>query len=152
MQKKNIKTIALGIVFAPIVLALFILSSDVSVSEIEEVCFDQNCFEVEIADSFEERQRGLMFRESLGEGKGMLFVFEESGIYPFWMKDTFIFLDIIWINSDKEVVFINKDTLPCQEDPCISYDPGTEALYVLEVNSGVSEELGLEIGEIVNFK
>src|SRR3990172_7339338 len=62
---------------------------------VSQVCFGQECFEVEIADSPEEQAKGLMGRESLEPGKGMLFVFPEEGIYPFWMKDTLMPLDMI---------------------------------------------------------
>ena len=123
---------------------------DVS-DEINSVCFNENCFEVEIADSDEERQRGLMFRETLDRDKGVLFVFEEEGNYLFWMKDTLIPLDIIWINSDLEVVYITN-AVPCVTERCLTYGPEEDALYVLEVNSGVSGEIGLEVGDRVDFK
>jgi len=122
-------------------------------SGINFVCFDNvNCIEVEIVDNSEERQKGLMFRENLDRDKGMLFIFDSSGVYPFWMKNTLIPLDIIWIDSEGRVVFINKDTQPCVSDPCQNYNPGLEALYVLEINAGVSEEVGIEVGSSINFK
>ncbi|MEK6847456.1 MAG: DUF192 domain-containing protein, partial [Nanoarchaeota archaeon] len=69
-----------------------------------EVCFENNCFEVEVVADDASRTRGLMFREELDEKAGMLFVWEEEGVYSFWMKDTLIPLDMIWINAEKEVV------------------------------------------------
>ena len=119
---------------------------------INKVCFKENCFIVEIADTDEKRAQGLMFRKYLEENKGMFFVFEEEGIYPFWMKNTLIPLDIIWINSNKEIVFIKENALPCKVDPCESIDPKTNALYVLEVNSNIVKETGIKIGDKVRFK
>lgn len=117
-----------------------------------EVCFEKNCFEVEIADDALERQRGLMYRESLEDDGGMLFVFEELGIYPFWMKDTFISLDMIWISGDGGVVFIAENVQPCVEGEfCESVVPSEKALYVLELNAGKVEEIELDVGESVEI-
>src|SRR3989344_7461514 len=80
-----------------------------------EVCFQNSCVNVEVSDSPEERARGLMYRESLGENEGMLFIFEDEEIYPFWMKNTLILLDIIWISSDLIIVDIKK-VVPCAEE------------------------------------
>ena len=70
------------------------------VSEQEKVCFQDNCFNVELVATPGERAKGLMFRRSLGYKQGMLFVFEDESIHSFWMKNTFIPLDIIWLNID----------------------------------------------------
>ena len=65
-------------------------------------------------------KNGLMFRENMDSDRGMLFIFEKEGEYPFWMKNTLIPLDIIWINKDKEVVFISENAQPCEEGkPCL---------------------------------
>ena len=117
-----------------------------------KICFDKNCFDVEVVLSREELSKGLMFRESLDENSGMLFIFPEEDFYNFWMKNTLIPLDIIWINSNKEIVFIKHNAQPCLEEPCESFTPNEKALYVLEVNSGIAKKIGLEIGSKVNFK
>ena len=119
--------------------------------EVKKVCFNEKCFEVEIADTDEERTKGLMFRKTLDENRGMLFIFEEERVYPFWMKNTLIPLDIIWLNRYGKVVFIAK-VLPCEVEPCQIHNPEKEALYVLEVNSGISDEIGIKIGDTVKFK
>ncbi|MDP4039863.1 MAG: DUF192 domain-containing protein [Candidatus Pacearchaeota archaeon] len=113
-----------------------------------KVCFDSYCFDVEIVSTPESRTQGLMFREELGENEGMLFIFEQEGIYPFWMKNTLISLDMIWINSDKEIVFIKQNTTP---ESLESINPGKKAKYVLEVNGGKAEELGIDVGEMIEF-
>ncbi len=121
------------------------------IDERDKVCFEGDCFYVEVVDNNGNRMKGLMFREFLGDDEGMLFVLESSGIYPFWMKNTLITLDMIWINSEKEVVFIQENAAPCEEDPCRSYNPGVEALYVLEINGGKSLDIGLEVGDKLDF-
>ena len=132
-----------------LILFLIIL---ISCSKIENrVCFKDKCFNVEIADTNEERSKGLMFRDHLGLDKGMLFVFDKEDKYDFWMKNMKIPLDIIWINKNKEVVYMHKNTPPCPENVCFSIVPNKEAKYVLEINSGVTDKLGLNIGDSASF-
>lgn len=100
-----------------------------------QVCINNVCFNVEVADSSVEQNRGLMFRKELALNEGMLFIFEKEENHPFWMENTYIPLDIIWFNSDKEVVFISKNTQPCS-DTCPLIDPERPAKYVLEINPG----------------
>lgn len=116
------------------------------------VCFDDECFDVEVVDTEADRMKGLMFREYLDQDKGMLFVFEESRVYPFWMKNTLISLDMIWIDENYEVVFIKESAMPCTSDPCPSINPGTQALYVLEINGGLAAQKGIELGDKAKFK
>jgi hypothetical protein len=114
------------------------------------VCIEQTCFESEIADSPKERAKGLMFREKLEEDKGMLFVYPEEGIYNFWMKNTLIPLDIIWISTDKRIVHI-EEAMPCEEEPCKIYSPEEKAQFILEIKGGTAERKGIEIGDKVGF-
>jgi uncharacterized membrane protein (UPF0127 family) len=102
--------------------------------------------EAELADSIEKMQMGLMFRESLDENSGMLFAFDKEYQYTFWMKNTLIPLDIIFISSDFQVVDI-INAVPCEEDSCISYEPKDQAKYVLEVNSGFASKNNIKIGD-----
>jgi len=111
------------------------------------VCFKDNCFNVELALTPQDKNQGLMFRESLELDKGMLFIYEKSGKYSFWMKNVLFPLDIIWIDENKEVVFISENVLPCKLDPCSSVKPDREAKYVLEINGGLSEKIGLAVGD-----
>ena len=116
------------------------------------VCFEDHCFNVELAKTVGEISHGLMFRKSLAVNAGMLFVFEKEGAYPFWMKNTFIPLDIIWINGEKEVVFVSENTQPCKDEYfCPSISHGKNARYVLEVNGGTAEKIGLKIGDQIVF-
>jgi len=102
---------------------------------------------VEIADDVEERARGLMFRNSLEWNNGMLFIFEEERNLTFWMKNTYIPLDMIFINKDLRVVYIKENAQPCLEENCIIYPSNQPAKYVLEVNAGFVEKNKIKIGD-----
>lgn len=105
--------------------------------------------DVEIADSPEERIRGLMYRDFLTENSGMLFIFDNSDILEFWMKNTLISLDIIYIDENMKIVKIIENVQPCLEDPCESYSSSFPAKYVLEVNAGEADKLGIKEGDFV---
>lgn len=117
-----------------------------------QVCFHEQCLAVEIADTNEERMRGLQARELLPEGEGMLFIFPAPGVYHFWMKDTLISLDMIFLDEDRRIVGIERDVPPCQEDPCPQYGPAQKSLYVLEANAGYAARHDLKIGDEAIFK
>lgn len=106
---------------------------------------------VEIADDPELRAQGLMFRDQLAPGNGMLFFFTEDDVFTFWMKNTRIPLDMIWIDADKRVVHIKTDVPPCRVENCPSYEPGVKARYVLEVAGGESARRGFKVGDVLQF-
>ena len=115
---------------------------------------DKTMVRVEIADTEAKRQRGLMFRETLGPNEGMIFLFEEPGFYPFWMKNTLIPLDMLWLDGSARVVSIANAVPPCKADPCATYPPdrGTQALYVVEVNAGFAKEHKVKVGDALTLK
>ncbi|MDP3916745.1 MAG: DUF192 domain-containing protein [Nanoarchaeota archaeon] len=88
---------------------------------------------VEIADEYSEMTTGLMNRDNLCDNCGMLFVFPEEMAQNFWMKNTLIPLDMVFIDADFKIVDVLKAD-PCSEDPCKQYIPQANAKYVLEVN------------------
>jgi len=135
-----------------IIIFILILTGCAQKQQISRVCIDGNCFEAEIADSKEEREQGLMHRESLDLDKGMLFIYKTEDIYPFWMKNTLIPLDMIWISEDLKVVSIFQNAEPCEKDPCPTIKPLKRAKYILEVNGGVVVEKGIETGDVVRFE
>lgn len=106
--------------------------------------------EVEIAASEQDRSRGLSGRPGLEPGTGMLFVFDVPAQYGFWMKDMNFPIDIIWISNDEKIVHIEKNVSP-DSYPKI-FTPNRPAKAVLEVSAGLSETLGLKIGDSVNWK
>lgn len=101
---------------------------------------------VEIADDNEEKMRGLMFRENLNEDDGMLFVFEDESYQTFWMKNTLIPLDIIFVDKNFEIVDI-KSAVPCEEEPCKLHKSSKPAKYVLEVNSNFTIKNNVKAGD-----
>ena len=109
----------------------------------------KHTFNVEIANNTIDRAKGLMYRESLSKNKGMLFVYSGERERSFWMKNTLIPLDMIFISAQKEIVDINKNAQPCGEGECVSYTSKEPAQYVLEVNAGIAEEIGFSIGDSV---
>lgn len=115
-------------------------------------CIKKSCFTVEVAVSLREQSRGLMYRAALGARSGMLFVFPGEGQHLFWMKNTLIALDIIWIGGDNRVIYIKKNAPPCRTDACPEYGPSGKAAYVLEINGGLSEKLGLAAGDEATLK
>ncbi|PIP23748.1 MAG: hypothetical protein COX90_03955 [Candidatus Nealsonbacteria bacterium CG_4_10_14_0_2_um_filter_38_17] len=118
-----------------------------------KICLRGECYYVELAVTPEERQKGLMFRNKLDKDRGMFFIFPEEELYSFWMKNTLISLDIIWINKDEKVVFISENTSPCMNEFCPSIIPDKKAKYVLEIKGGVAGQLGLTIGDkaVINY-
>ncbi len=103
-------------------------------------------FRVEIADTDALRERGLMFRKTLAPDHGMLFEFPLSDIQNFWMKNTLISLDIIYIGADGRIVSIARNAKPHDETPLPSAGP---ALGVLEIGGGLAAKLGIEPGDQV---
>lgn len=110
-------------------------------------------YKVEIADSKEERSKGLMERESLGQDAGMFFVYDEpQETMAFWMKNMEISLDMIFFDKNMKVVDYFQDVPPCESDPCPHYIPNVMSQYVLEVNAGTADEIGLDIGDVAELK
>jgi len=138
--------------FVFILVISFILSGCAMKQQISKVCIDQTCFEIEIADSNEERNQGLMYREHLDTDKGMLFIYKKEDIYSFWMKNTLIPLDMIWIDENMEIVSIFPNAQPCKTKDCESIRPLKKAKYVLEINGGLAAEKGIELHDVVEFE
>ncbi len=103
-------------------------------------------FLVEIADDREEQSLGLMFRDSMPQDQGMLFIFENETPRSFWMKNTRIPLDIIYFSSELKLVSV-ASAKPCRVEQCPIYPSKGPARYVLELNAGKASELGLVAGD-----
>ena len=116
-----------------------------------KVCFQQRCFKVELAISVSQKAKGLMFRESLESDAGMLFIYDKEQKPDFWMKNTYIPLDIIWLNKDKEVVFIKRNLMPCKSKECPIISSDKDSQYVLEINAGTVDSLGLKLYDKLQF-
>jgi uncharacterized protein len=106
--------------------------------------------DVQVADTPEERQTGLMGRESLSPYDGMAFVWEEPVVGTFWMKDTVIPLSIAFWDDDGRIVSI-LDMDPCTEDPCPTYGPDEPFVGAVEVDPGTFERHGVTLGDRVEL-
>jgi len=107
--------------------------------------------QAELADNLRLQAKGLMGREKLEENSGMLFVFSNEAKRTFWMKNTYIPLDLIFISKDKKIVEFKENFEPCREDNCSTYTSNIEAQYVLEVNAGFIQKNQIKIGDNVAF-
>lgn len=115
-------------------------------------CFQWECFDIEIADTDLLRKQWLMHRTSLWYHSWMLFVFPKEGKYPFWMKNTLIPLDMIWISNSWFIVEIVENVPPCgltwsMSNNCPSYGWTKFAKYVLELNSWAVKKYWIHIGD-----
>ena len=95
--------------------------------------------------------RGMMFRDSLAEDRGMLFTHGEPGNFPYWMFQVRIPLDILWLDSRRRVVEIVENAAPCAQKPCPSYGGKEKALYVLELAGGSVKKHHLQVGDVLRF-
>jgi uncharacterized protein len=108
-------------------------------------------FRVEIAGDDRSRMRGLMFRDALPRDHGMLFVFEQELPLAFWMKNTLIALDILYFDQHRRLVSVAANVPPCTTAYCPSYPSSGPARYVLELNAGLADELGIETGAVLRI-
>ena len=109
-------------------------------------------YEVEIAHTDAERERGLMFRDALPPGHGMLFIHVRQAPQAYWMKNTRIPLDILYFDDTHRLVSQQRDVPPCSlGDGCPPYPSSAPARYVLELNAGEAARLGLQDGDVLRF-
>lgn len=106
--------------------------------------------EAEVADTLPKQIKGLMFRKSLPDKSGMLFLFGSDDYHGIWMMNMSFPIDIIWIGSEHKIVDIVKDAQPCGM-VCKTYQPKEKARFVLEVNAGFTEKYSIKIGDFVKF-
>lgn len=105
--------------------------------------------DIEIADDNLQRELGLMMRRGMAENQGMLFIFPVEMIQSFWMKNTIMPLDIIFVNSQMEIVKIHKNTTPYSEQ---TYPSGKPSIYVVEVIAGYTDKLGIKEGDKIVYR
>jgi uncharacterized protein len=105
--------------------------------------------DIEIADDEAKREVGLMGRSVMEERQGMLFVFNEEQYASFWMRNTILSLDMIFVNKQRQIITIHKNTKPFSED---SYPAAGLTLYVLEVNAGFTDKYGIKEGDMISWK
>jgi uncharacterized membrane protein (UPF0127 family) len=108
--------------------------------------------QVEVMVEDADRAMGLMFRPSLPEDRGMLFIFERPDFYGIWMKNCRFPIDILWLDEERRVVHLAERTPPCTADPCPVYEPLRKAVYVLELNAGVAKREKAVVGSALSFE
>lgn len=105
-------------------------------------------YTVEVAKDDAARARGLMFRDSMPETRGMLFIHDREEPQAYWMKNTRIALDILYFDAQRRLVSQQRDVPPCSAgNACPPYPSNAPALYVLELNAGQAKTIGLQDGE-----
>lgn len=109
--------------------------------------------QAEVADTPQKRATGLMFRDQLKKDHGMLFVFNEPQAWTFWMKNTKIPLDLIWMDGKKRVIYIERNVPICTrtDETCPQYRPNDDALFVLELAGGTVDGYKIEKGSKLQF-
>ena len=143
LNRKIIKIIL--IVLASMVIIFSIMNSS------PRVCIEnKKCFNVKISDNSLERQIGLSNHTSLEQNSGMLFVFSESEIQNFWMKNMRFNIDLIWIDSNLKIIGFEKDMVICWTN-CPLYSSDFPIKYVLEINSGLIDDYNFRINDSVNL-
>jgi uncharacterized membrane protein (UPF0127 family) len=126
--------------------------SDQSLPNKVNITVNGVALQADLAVSADEQTKGLSIKNTLKSNEGMLFPYDAPRILSFWMKDMKFPIDILWLNSDKQVVHIEESLEPCSPFlPCPSYSPDVEAQYVLETMAGFSSANGIIEGTPVEF-
>ncbi len=113
--------------------------------------FGEEEFLVEIADTDKKKALGLMFRKEIPDNFGMLFIYPDEDYRGIWMKNTLVSLDLIYLNSSKEITEIIYNVPPCKKDPCKTYISKDVAQYVLELKGNRAKSLNLKKGDRIFF-
>lgn len=143
--RKYVFIVAMAILFG---VAIF-LFKNYEQKKSPQLTINDTQISIEVARTDEQRQRGLCCRDDIPTNSGMLFVYEAEGDYRFWMKDTRIPLDMIWINSEKKIVHIEENVSP--DSYPTSFGSSKLAQYVLEVNGGYANAKNIKVGDSVSF-
>ncbi len=115
----------------------------------KDITLGDGAFTADIADTPALREQGLSGRQPLDDAHGMLFVFEESGIHVFWMKDMLFSIDMLWLSPDKRVIYIAPNASP-KSYPA-TFAPSQNASYVIEVAAGWAERHHVTVGSVASF-
>ncbi|NIM26094.1 MAG: DUF192 domain-containing protein [Nitrososphaeria archaeon] len=135
------------------IIGIYSIPSDSKLESVEfprgTIKVDETVLEVQIADDESKRIRGLMFQDPLPYDQGMIFVFDEPGVYSLWMLNMQFSLDMIWFDEQGNVVYIEENIPPCETPTeimaCQSIVPSGEAKYILEVTAGFVDQFGITL-------
>ena len=127
---------------------LFVFVSVCQAAQPLKIVIAHKVFSVEIASTPDELTKGLMYRNTMPQNHGMLFVFPDEKPRAFWMKNTLLFLDMVFIDTNSVIVHIEHNAQPCENNPCRNYD-SPPARYVLEVNA--SQSSPAKVGDTITL-
>jgi uncharacterized membrane protein (UPF0127 family) len=130
-------------------ITILLVSSKATASESQLSIANKLSLNIKIADNDSARMKGLMFVKNLPENEGMLFIMEDEAQVNMWMKNTYIPLDMIFVNSNKEIVSMAENTKPLSTEIISSKN---KVKYVLEINGGLAKKSGLKIGDKINYQ
>ena len=135
-------------IFTTAFLVMIALSPEIKAGNLERITIksddERHEFNVEVMRKSHERASGLMHRDHLDQDAGMLFDFKRQLIARMWMRNTLIPLDMLFIHEDGEIINIRRNTIPHSQEILSS---NIEVRYVLEINGGLSEKLGIKPGD-----
>lgn len=114
-----------------------------------EVDLQGRRYQVDVATTIEQQQKGLMHRERMASNQGMLFIYPKASPMSFWMKNTPLSLDILFFDEQGALVAQHRNVPPCTEDPCPHYPSVKAARYVLEINAGQADAMNLSEGAVL---
>ena len=114
---------------------------------------DPKHLDAAVAANDPDREQGLMYRTELKPNEGMLFVFNENAVHCFWMKNTLIPLDIIWMDLNRRIIAINENAPPCktQASKCPKYGGKQIAAFALQIAGGTARKYGLQLGQTIQW-
>jgi hypothetical protein len=135
------------------IIILILIASILSITFYNQpkACFKQSCINLELTKTQEKRTQGLMYKTELKNNLGILFIYEEEGLYNIWMKNTLIPLDIIWIDQNFQIKQIEKANL-CEIEECKTYNALYPTKYIIEVNQGFTIENNIKVGDIITLR
>ncbi len=149
--RERFQTVPCGIIIGGFFCVWFISGCNAQAKE-NKACYKNHCYVVELAISDEEKMRGLQNRDHLDKDKGMLFALSGKASQKFWMKETLIPLDMLWLDFDGKIIYIEHAAAPCEKDPCPSYGPNQSAFYVLEINATQAAAHDMRVGERISLE
>ena len=147
-MSKNLIIILIIIILVPLVVFLFSKKNPTTKFPSTNLKLNNTEYNIEIARTISQKSAGLSTRDKLCSNCGMIFIFNKDGTLPFWMKDTFIPLDMIWINSNGQITDIITATDTNSSKILQNTQP---AKYVLELNAYDSQKLSLKVGDIIDL-
>lgn len=143
------KTIIFIFVSVLLISSVYFLKNDKYDVDLKKLVIADQIIKIKIADSNEERIKGLSNTEKLDEDSGLWFIFDKEDYYGIWMNDMNYSIDVIWVDKNRRVVHFEQNLSP-ETYPKV-FKPKNKALYILEINAGLIKKSGIKIGDEINI-